>query len=162
MHPGQGTGRKVKQRALAILGLVLAVDQVTKQLVEAFLPLGISVPLIPRVLALTHVRNRGIAFSLLTGIPLLLPAAIALTLLFLLFYNEARWSRRPLTQVALALLCGGAIGNLIDRLRVGAVIDYIDVASWPVFNLADAAVTAGATLLLLAALRRMDRPRSEA
>lgn len=142
---------------------MLVADQATKVLVEARLPLGVSIPLIPGILTLTHMRNRGIAFSLLGGIPLLVPAAIALTLLFLLFYNKARWSRRPETQAALALLCGGAIGNLIDRLRLGAVIDYIGVATWPVFNLADAAVTAGAALLLLAAARRPDRsPRSEA
>jgi signal peptidase II len=132
---------------------VLVADQATKLVVEARLPLGISIPVIPGVLAFTHVHNRGIAFSLLGGIPLLVPAAIALTLLFLLFYNKARWSRRPVAQAALALLGGGAIGNLVDRVRVGAVVDFIDVHVWPVFNLADIAVTAGAGLLILLLIR---------
>jgi len=128
---------------------VLVVDQATKFLVEARLPLGRSVAVIPRILALSHVHNRGIAFGLLAEVPLLVPTGIALTLLFLLFYNGARWSRRPLVQAALALLGGGAVGNLIDRVRVGAVVDFIDVHVWPVFNLADLAVTVGAGLLFL-------------
>lgn len=128
---------------------VTAVDQAVKALITRALPLGASVPLIPHWLALIHVHNRGIAFSLFAGIPLIVPAAIVLTLLFLLFYTGARWTHRPSTRLALALLGGGALGNLIDRLRVGAVIDYIDLHIWPVFNLADVAVTVGAGLLIL-------------
>ena len=119
---------------------------------ERRLPLGESIPLLPW-LSLTHVRNRGIAFSLLADVPWLVPAGIALTLVFLLFYNKARWTRGVVARQALALLTGGAIGNLIDRLRVGAVIDYVDLSVWPVFNLADVAVTLGAGLLLLTLLR---------
>lgn len=132
---------------------MIAADQATKLLVGLRIPLGSSVPVIPGFLAFTHVHNRGIAFSLLGGIPLLVPALIALTLLFVLFYNRSRWSRRPLTQSGLALVSGGAIGNLIDRLRVGAVIDFIDVHVWPVFNVADLAVTAGAGLLIFTLIR---------
>ena len=132
---------------------MIAADQATKLLLALRIPLGSSVPVIPGFLAFTHVHNRGIAFSLLGGIPLLVPALIALTLLFLLFYNRSRWSRRPLTQSALALVSGGAIGNLIDRVRVGAVVDFIDVHVWPVFNLADLAVTAGAGLLIFTLFR---------
>lgn len=153
MYPLQGTGREVERRALAVLATVLAADQATKLLVESRLPLGDSVPVIPGFLAFSHVHNRGIAFSLLGSISLLVPAAIALTLLFLLFYNKARWTRRPLAQAALALLGGGAIGNLIDRLRVGSVVDFIDVSVWPVFNLADVAITTGAGLLILLLIR---------
>jgi len=111
------------------------------------------VPVIPGVLAFTHVHNRGIAFSLLGGVPVAVPALIALTLLVVLFYNRARWARRPLAPSALALISGGALGNLLDRLRVGAVVDFIDVHVWPVFNLADVAVTAGAGLLILTLIR---------
>jgi signal peptidase II len=157
VHPLQRTGREVERRSLAILAAVVAADQATKLLVEANLPLGETAPLIPGVLAITHVHNRGIAFSLLGGVSLLVPAAIALTLLFLLFYNKAGWTRRPRVQAALALLGGGAIGNLIDRLRVGAVVDFVDVYVWPVFNVADVAVTTGAALLMLLLLIRGDR-----
>lgn len=153
MHSLQGTGREDQRHALAVLGTVIAADQATKFLLALRIPLGSSVPVVPGFLAFTHVHNRGIAFSLLGGIPLLVPALIALTLLFLLFYNRSRWSRRPLTQSALALVSGGAIGNLIDRVRFGAVVDFIDVHVWPVFNLADLAVTAGAGLLIFTLIR---------
>lgn len=119
---------------------------------ERYLPLGARISILPWV-SLTHVRNKGIAFSLLGSVSWLLPAGIALTLVFLVFYNKARWTRGVLAHRALAVLTGGAIGNLIDRLRVGAVIDYVDLSVWPVFNLADVAVTVGAGLLLLTLLR---------
>lgn len=135
---------------------MVAADQALKVLVTLRLPPGGTIAIVPGVLSLTNVRNPGIAFSALPGIPLLVPAAVALTLIFLLFYNKARWSRGRPAQVALALLAGGAVGNLIDRVRVGAVIDYLDLQVWPVFNLADLAITAGAGLLLLA-LARGDR-----
>lgn len=149
MHSLQGIGREDQRRALAVLGTVIVADQATKLLLALRIPLGSSVPVIPGWLSFTHVHNRGIAFSLLGGIPLLVPAVIALTLLFILFYNKSRRSRHPLTQAALALVSGGAIGNLIDRVRVGAVVDFIDIHVWPVFNMADLAVSAGAALLIV-------------
>jgi signal peptidase II len=125
---------------------------VVKLVVERRLPIGARLPILPGV-SLTHVHNTGIAFSLLGRVSWLLPAGIALTLVFLVFYNKARWTRGARAHLALALLAGGAIGNLVDRLRVGAVIDYVDLSIWPVFNLADVAVTVGAGLLLLTLLR---------
>jgi len=136
-----------------LIGIV-AIDQAVKAAVASLLPPGATVPLVSGLLSLTHVRNPGVAFSLLPRVPVLIPAAIALTLLSQLFYNEALWTGRPRTKWALVLLAGGALGNLIDRLRVGAVIDYIDLHLWPVFNLADVAVTAGAALLVLSLATR--------
>lgn len=135
--------------SLATVVAVVTVDQALKALVDRLIPAGVSLPLIPPVLFLTNVRNPGIAFSALPGIPLIVPAAIALTLIFLLFYNRDRWADRRTAQRGVALLAGGAIGNLIDRIRLGAVIDYLDVRVWPVFNLADVAITVGAALLIL-------------
>ncbi len=135
------------------LSAIVAVDQLLKGLVSHFLPPGYTMALLPGVLALTHVRNPGIAFGLRVHISPLIPAAVALTGVFLLFYNSARWTQTRSARVALVLVSGGALGNLIDRLRVGAVIDYIDLHVWPVFNLADAAVTIGAVVFLLALVR---------
>lgn len=143
------SARRARFGAGLVLAAVVVVDQAVKLLVASQIPPGTSVPLISGVLALSHVRNPGIAFSLLRNVPLVIPAAIALTLLFLLFYNGAQWSHRPAVASALALVSGGAIANLIDRVRVGAVIDYIDLHIWPVFNLADMAVVAGTALLIL-------------
>ncbi len=135
---------------------VVAIDQALKALIIRALPLGSSIALLPAVLSLTHVHNPGVAFSLLPQVPAFVPAVIVLTLLFLLFYNEAQWTRAPQVQRALALLAGGAAGNLIDRVRLGAVIDYIDLHIWPVFNLADIAVTTGAALLIISLATRPD------
>ncbi len=146
-------GWRVRIRAAGLLAAVTAADQAVKLIVAHYIPLGASAPLIPGVLALTQVRNPGIAFGLRAVISPLLPAAVALVVFFLLFSNKARWSGTPVGRTALALAGGGALGNLIDRLRVGAVIDYLDLQIWPVFNLADAAVTAGAALLILALVR---------
>ncbi len=158
MHPLQGAGREGQRGLpLAVLGLVVAADQAAKLVIERRIPLGASRIVLPGLLTLTHVHNRGIAFSVLGGIPVVVPAAIALTLLFILFYNRARWVRDPGARAGLALLCGGALGNVIDRLRVGAVVDYIDLQVWPVFNLADVAVTAGAAVLILTMVLRPGR-----
>ncbi len=133
--------------------VVATADQVLKLLVTRYVPLDTSVSLIPGVLAVTHLRNAGTAFNLRTDLSPLIPAAVALTVIFLLFYRKARWATTALSRTALALAGGGAVGNLVDRVRVGGVIDYIDLQVWPVFNFADAAVTVGAGLLILALIR---------
>lgn len=125
-----------------------------KATVTRLIPLGAHVVIVPHLLAVTHVRNEGIAFGLRSAISPLIPAAVALTGVFFLFYNKARWSLTPTARVALILASGGAVGNLLDRVRLGAVIDYIDLWVWPVFNLADAAITIGAGMLLVALVRR--------
>jgi signal peptidase II len=139
---------------LSVLVTVVACDQALKLLVAATQPLGVSTPLLDGILSLTHVHNPGIAFGLLPQVSVLVPAAITLTLLLALFYNDARWAHSPRVQGALALLAAGAVGNLIDRLRLGVVIDYIDLHVWPVFNVADLAVTSGAVLLIVSLVAR--------
>jgi len=78
----------------------------------------------------------------------------ALTVVFLVVYNEGHWLRDPLSRAAAGLLLGGAAGNLSDRFRLGYVVDYLDLRVWPVFNLADTAVVCGGALLLWALFRR--------
>ena len=151
---GRLAARGARFGAGLLLAAVVVTDQAVKLLVASQVSLGTSVPLIPGILVLTHVRNPGIAFSLLYNVPLIVPAAIAVILVFFLFSNVAQWWHRPVVATALALVSGGAIGNLIDRLRVGAVIDYVDLGFWPVFNLADTAVVAGTALLILTLARR--------
>jgi signal peptidase II len=135
----------------ALCGLVFAADQAAKAAVEANLVLGEKVEVLgPLELTLSH--NRGVAFGLAGGggVALILLAALALGVIAYLF---ARSSTRPGMWVAVGLLTGGALGNLADRVRAAAVTDYIDVASWPAFNLADIAITGGVLLLVLLYLR---------
>ncbi len=139
----------------ALCAAVVAADQAVKAAVEASLALGEDVDVLGP-LSLTLVHNEGIAFGLAggAGLPLVLIAAAALGVIGYLFSRDPT---RPWMWVATGLLAGGAIGNLIDRIASGAVTDYIDVGSWPAFNLADVAVTLGVALLVLLYLREAER-----
>lgn len=156
--PGRARSRKI---GAGVLVAVVGVDQALKLLVASTHPLGVSTDLLDGILSLTYIRNPGAAFGLLPQVPVLVPALIALTLLSVLFYNDARWVAPPRVQAALALLAGGAVGNLIDRIRFGAVVDYIDVHIWPVFNVADLAVTTGAVLLMISLVARTPPPAAD-
>jgi signal peptidase II len=140
---------------LALCALVVAADQIAKALAEAELVPGEQVDVLgPLTLTLAH--NSGVAFGLASGGGALLIAlsVAALTFVAVLF---ARNPARPRMWLAVGLLAGGAIGNLIDRVRAGAVTDYIDVLSWPPFNLADVAITLGVLVLVLTYLREAER-----
>lgn len=137
--------------AIAVAGLVVAADQAAKGLVEAELFPGETVDALgPLQITLTH--NRGIAFGLASGggDALIAMSAAALAFVGAIF---ARNPARPGMWLAIGLLVGGALGNLADRVRAGAVTDYLDLTAWPAFNLADAAITAGVALLAVSYLR---------
>jgi signal peptidase II len=140
---------------LGIAAAVVVIDQVAKLMVEARLPDGEAITLLP-ILTLFHVRNTGIAFSMFAGSGIslvLLPLVV--TAIVLVFWVRNRDGGR-LAAAGFALILGGAFGNLIDRLRLGYVIDFLllHFGDWTlfVFNLADAALTLGPILLILAYL----------
>jgi signal peptidase II len=139
----------------ALAAVVLAADQVAKAVVEARLVPGEDVDVLGP-LALTLAHNRGVAFGLAggAGAPLIVLTVAALGVVAYLF---ARNPTRPGMWVATGLLAGGAIGNLVDRVRAGEVTDYVDFASWPPFNLADVAITLGVLLLVFLYLREAER-----
>ena len=140
------TAVDVWARALATTGVVVAFDQATKQIVVASLERGESVNVFVG-LDITHTRNTGVAFGALEGGGLLLAVLIgaALTLLIGYFALHAAmaWLWLPV-----GVLLGGSLGNLADRAREGAVIDFIDPVAWPAFNVADAGITVGVLGLL--------------
>jgi signal peptidase II len=140
-----------------VAAAVVVVDQWIKTLVARHLPVAASVPVIPGVVSLTHVHNRGIAFGLFSGVPPYVTMGVALTLLAALFYNRGRWHAERVVGAGIALIAGGAIGNMLDRLRLGYVVDYVDLHVWPVFNVADAAIVVGAAILVVV-LSRGGRP----
>lgn len=146
-----------------LIPAVVGLDQATKALVVRSLELhGPHLPLIDGLLSLSHVRNHGAAFGLLSDWdlpyqPVLLSllsigALVAIAVYFLRLPAAAR-----LPRFALALVLGGAVGNLIDRVRLGYVVDFIHVFwrqyQWPDFNVADSAITIGVTLLVFDILR---------
>lgn len=135
----------------AVCGLVVAADQAAKAAVEAHLVPGQYEEVLgPLELTLSH--NRGVAFGLAggAGVKLVLTTAIALAVVGYLFTRNPR--RRGM-WLAVGLVAGGAIGNLVDRIRAGAVTDFIVVGSWPAFNLADVSITLGVVLLVYLYLR---------
>jgi signal peptidase II len=134
--------------ALVVL-CVVVVDQVSKAIVVDQIPRGDRRAVFPGV-ELVHVRNRGIAFGLLDGRSIAL-TALTIAALALLVGYFALHTDRALLWLATGLLLGGALGNLLDRVRDDAVTDFIDLPLWPAFNVADMAITAG-VLVLLAAL----------
>lgn len=141
---------------------VIVLDQWTKWLVELHLPHHAAHPLIPGLLNLTHVRNTGVAFGLFatdgadSGAWLLtLLGLAALTAVGVYFWYAP--ARDRILLVALALVVGGAVGNLIDRVSSGAVTDFIDVyvgaRHWPSFNVADSAISVGIVLMAIDSFR---------
>jgi signal peptidase II len=148
---GASASGRAWRLAGALAGLVVVADQAAKAAIEAHLLPGERVEVLgPLELTLSH--NSGVAFGLAAGggVGLVLVTAAALGVVAAVF---ARNPTRPWMWVAAGLLAGGALGNLADRIRAGAVTDYVLVGSWPAFNLADAAVTCGVLLLALSFLR---------
>ena len=133
-------------RALASLAVVLALDQATKRLADSELARGESRDVFFGV-EITNTRNRGVAFGALEGSDWLVGVLIGVALAALLVFF-ALHATRPWLWLPVGLLLGGALGNLLDRILEGAVIDFIDPVAWPAFNLADAAIVIGVLTLL--------------
>jgi signal peptidase II len=150
-------------RVLVLGGAVIVLDQLSKAVVLAHLEPGVHADVVAGLVSLTLVRNPGLAFGLLGGVPvgwrwvvavLSLIALAVLARVALRVLPDGSWP----DQVAIGLIFGGAVGNLIDRLRFGAVIDFVDLHfrgyHWPAFNVADSAITVGVALLALRLLLR--------
>jgi len=141
-----------------VAGAVVALDQATKAAIERLLSLHESRTLIEGLLQLTSVRNRGAAFGLFSSASLPYQSTMfaVLSLLALLAIGVYAWKLPPssrLPRSGLALIMGGALGNLLDRVRLGYVIDFVDAYwgphHWPAFNAADSAISIGVCLLVL-------------
>ncbi|MFN8092053.1 MAG: signal peptidase II [Vicinamibacteria bacterium] len=148
--------------SLVLIAVVVVLDQLTKWLVVRSIGLHDSVPLVDGLLSLSHVRNRGAAFGILSDWDLPYQSAVlatlslaALSAIAVYFWRLPKAARLP--RFALGLVLGGAIGNLIDRARLGYVVDFVHVYwrqhQWPDFNVADSAITIGVTLLVIDILR---------
>ena len=153
----------------ALAGAVVALDQVAKVLVLDRLPLGVPIDLVDDLLSFTLVMNPGLAFGLLSSVPrawrwvvaaLSLVALAVLARVALRVLPDGGWVGR----VAIGLIFGGAVGNLIDRARFGAVVDFVDVHwrgwHWPAFNVADSAITIGVALLAMRLITERTAPES--
>ena len=154
--PGERRGPEIGASLFRVLSaalLILLCDQVAKHIIQNTLSLGSSTPVIKNIFHLTLVHNRGAAFGILkTQNPLFITIGAAAAV-FMAFYLPRIVSRDLSTKIAFALILGGVLGNLFDRIRLGYVIDFLDFRVWPVFNIADSAITIGVLLICILLLK---------
>jgi signal peptidase II len=144
-------------RAWVIAASVLAADQLSKQVFLSSWSAGDSMPILPPVLYFTYVQNTGAAFGLFKGQQLAFMITTIAIIVWIVFELRRAAATFDATQAAYGLILGGAIGNLIDRARLGFVVDFIDLRVWPVFNIGDSGITIGVCLLIF--LHLWGRPR---
>jgi signal peptidase II len=134
-----------------IAAAIVALDQWSKKLVVTRMELGQSIPLIPDVFHLTSHRNMGAAFGILQNQRWLFVIITIAVVIGILVSLVRIGKRQPRVSLALSLVLGGAIGNFIDRVSTGQVVDFLDftLINFPIFNVADMAITVGVALLLL-------------
>ena len=156
-----GAGLRQWLALCAIAGAAILADQVTKQIVSSALPLGDDAHVFGPF-SIHHVQNSGIAFGLFASATsaVILLTAVAVAWMLAFFARSAQ--RHPVLPAALGLVLGGSLSNLLDRVRLGHVTDFLDLRYWPAFNLADTFIVVGVAILfaaLLAADRTRPRPR---
>lgn len=134
---------------LSIAFLVAVADQFTKWIVVRNMYLHESIQVIPGIFSITRIHNTGIAFGLFPGIPDVFTVITLMSMLIVVYFYLTIEPRTMLLTVGCALILGGALGNLLDRFRLGYVVDFIHFSFWPAFNVADSSVTIGVALLLL-------------
>ena len=153
---------------LALTPLILVADQLTKLYIDRTMRLYDSIPVIEGLFNITYLRNRGAAFSFLADaswrLPFFILATVIAVIAILVAFKKLRDEQR-FAAVSLTLILAGAVGNLIDRVRLGEVIDFLDVYwgrhHWPAFNVADSAICVGVALLALDMFREERRAKRE-
>lgn len=146
---------KVFMWVYILIGLIVVLDQISKILVKLYLPSSAGVSVIPRLLSLRYHENSGAAWGMLADhrwvFMLISTIAILAILAYLVFVHVRKIKTDALFCVALAFFCGGGIGNMIDRIYLGYVIDFLrfDFIDFPIFNVADSFISIGACLMVL-------------
>ncbi len=149
------SGKYIK--LVSVAGLVVLLDQITKALILHYIPLYTSISVIPGFFNLTHVQNPGGAFGFMANqspnlriILFLIVSFLAICLILFIYINTPK--THPFLATGFAMIFGGAIGNLIDRIRFGQVVDFLDFyigkQHWPAFNVADSAVSVGIAIFI--------------
>ncbi len=174
-QPDTGSGRIrsfVRHRLLNLTFAILAADLLTKYLVDVAMDSRASLEIIPGFLRISQVLNSGIAFGLFDDLqsawkPIVLAGLAAVAVVTILVYGSSVPPGRRMLRLALAVTLGGIVGNFLDRLVDGRVIDFIEVHwldrwYWPTFNVADSAITVGIILLVIDTVRNPDAERQAA
>ena len=152
---GAGTAQWLS--LLAVASAALFADQLTKQIIARTLEVGQKVEIIGPF-SIRHVENAGIAFGFFSSRTTVVIAVTTVAVAWMLWFFARSARRHPVLPVALGLVLGGSVSNLVDRVRLGRVTDFLDLEAWPAFNLADTFIVVGVGVLF-GALVLADRPR---
>ena len=134
--------------ALAIIFFIVSADQAVKYGIASFMEIGESIPVLPGIFHITYIENPGAAFGMFANQRMIfILAALSVIVAVCAAYRRLMDESRTV-RWGVALLLGGAVGNLIDRVRTGRVIDFLDFRIWPVFNIADVGICIGVALLI--------------
>lgn len=144
---------------LIIFLLILLADQYTKLVVQQDMIVGQSIPVIHRIFHFTYVQNTGGAFGILRGRTNLFIIVSIIVIIFIIYFMLKEEKKDTFVKIVFSVVLGGAISNLIDRMRLGYVVDFIDFQVWPVFNIADSAISVGMALLLIRLFFRKENPQ---
>jgi signal peptidase II len=142
---------------LAVAGTALFADQLTKQIIARTLAVGEKIDIVGPF-SIRHVENSGIAFGFFSSRTTVVIAVTSIAVAWMLWFFARSARRHPVLPVALGLVLGGSVANLVDRIRLGHVTDFLDLEAWPAFNLADTFIVVGVAVLF-GALVLADRPR---
>jgi len=148
--------------------IILIIDQLSKVFIDRAMDLHQSIPVIPNFFSITYIRNKGAAFGFLANtsyrLPFFIFISIVAVIVILVAYSKLRKDQK-LAMLSLSMILAGAVGNLIDRIRLGEVIDFLDVYwgnyHWPAFNIADSAICVGVFFLALDMLREERRLKAQ-
>lgn len=144
-----------------VAAAVLLLDQVSKLAVRNLMDVSRSIPILPGIFHLTHVRNSGAAFGMLADQRFFFFAITGAVIAFILVYYARARPTDLVLLTALGLELGGAVGNLIDRLTLGTVTDFLDFRFWPVFNVADSSIVVGVGLIGIVMIKNARRHARE-
>jgi signal peptidase II len=152
-----GAGSAQWLALLVVAAAAVFADQLTKQVIARTLAVGENIDIVGPF-SIHHVENSGIAFGLFSSRTPFVIAVTAVAVAWMVWFFARSGRRHPVLPVALGLVLGGSVANLIDRIRLGRVTDFLDLEAWPAFNLADTFIVVGVAVLF-GALVLADRPR---
>lgn len=133
-----------------IVVLITGLDQMVKGIIISHIDLFEKIPVIPGIFDITHIRNDGAAYNLFSQVPILLIVMPALVMLAgLVYMGYAYHKNNPILMIAISMVIGGGLGNLLDRITKGYVVDFFDIHIIPVFNVADIFICVGCGLLFI-------------
>ncbi len=136
-----------------IAAVLFILDQIIKFIIQRQMSPGESFPVIEDIFHITYIQNTGAAFGIFRGHNVLFIIISLAALVFILFFSRDILGKTLLPNISRGLILGGIISNLIDRIGIGCVIDFLDFQVWPVFNLADSGISIGAVLLIIQLLK---------